>query len=95
MSKATVNVWGILAFLAPVVFIGGIVAIGQVADPSVPVVVANTYVFALALASIVFAFRIPDFPGSAKFGWSVLLLAFHAFAVPVFWYMYVRKSTTN
>jgi hypothetical protein len=95
MTKTSVRVWGVLAFLAPVVFVGGVVAIGQVSNPAIPVVVANIYVFALVIASIVFAFKIPGFPGSAKFGWAVLLLAFHAFTVPVFWYLYVRASVNE
>ncbi|MDP6695693.1 MAG: hypothetical protein QF803_08770 [Gammaproteobacteria bacterium] len=95
MTKTTVRIWGVLAFLAPAVFIGGAMSIGQVSNPAIPVALANIYIFALAAANIVFAFKIPDFPGSAKFGWTILLLAFHAFAAPIFWYLYVRKSANE
>jgi len=95
MTKTSVRVWGVLAFLAPVIFVGGVVAIGQVSNPEVPLAIANVYIFGLALASIVFAFKIPGFPGSAKFDWSVILLAFHAFAVPVFWWLYIRDSANE
>ena len=95
MTTTSVRVWGVLAFLAPVTFVVAVIAIGRVTNPAIPVAIANVYIFALALASIVFAFRIPGFSGSAKFGWLVILLAFHAFAVPVFWWLYIRGSANE
>jgi hypothetical protein len=106
MSKNIVRIWGVLSLLAPLVFIGAGLAISQIppmdsdAAPNYDqlnaiLAAANIYIFGLAIASIIFAFKIPNFPGSAKAGWTVLLLAFHAFAVPIFWYIHIRPSANE
>ena len=95
MTTTSVRVWGLLAFLAPVIFVMAVIAIGRVTNPTFPVAIADVYIFALVLASIVFAFRIPGFSGPDKVVWLVILLAFHAFAVPVFWWLYIRGSANE
>jgi hypothetical protein len=106
MSSSLTKIMGFLTLLAPVVFLGVFFAIAQsgpmatdtgpdtekMNQLTIVIATASIYIWALVICCLVFIFRVSKMPGGKKTLWTFLLLCFHAFALPFFWYRHIRLS---